>query len=85
VKLEATTATLTPFGVVTWIACVDALCAGDTAVIEVSDTTAKLFAAKEPNFTAVAPVNPLPVTETVVFPVVGPDAGEIDDTTGSAV
>jgi hypothetical protein len=50
--------------------------------MEVSDTTVKLFAASEPNFTALAPVNPVPVTVTVVFPVVGPDAGEIDVTAG---
>jgi hypothetical protein len=82
VKLAAATALLVPFGVVTTIACTDALCAGDTAVIEVSDTTVKLFAANEPNPTAVAPVNPVPVTVTVVFPVVGPDVGEIPVTVG---
>jgi hypothetical protein len=76
---------LVPPGVVTTIACVDAECAGDTAVMEVSDTTMKLFAASDPNATAVAPVNPAPVTVTVVFPVVGPEVGEIPVTVGSTV
>jgi hypothetical protein len=83
VKLEAATAALVPFGVVTCMACVDALCPGETAVIDVSETTVKLFAANEPNFTALAPVKPVPVTVTVVFPVVGPDVGEIDVTVGT--
>jgi hypothetical protein len=34
---------------------------------------------EEPAFT---PVNPVPVTVTAVFPVVGPDVGEMDVTTG---
>ena len=64
--------------------CVDALCAGDTAVILVSDTTTKLFAATDPNLTALAPLNPDPRTVTVVPPVVGPEAGDIEVTFGNA-
>src|ERR1700722_4738635 len=67
------------------MACVDAECAGETAVSDVSDITVKLFAASEPNATAVAPVNPVPVTVTVVFPVVGPEVGEIPVTVGTGV
>ena len=33
---------------------------GDSALIVVADTTSKLLASVEPNFTAVAPVNPRP-------------------------
>ena len=83
VKFAAATALLVPAGVVTTIACVDAEWAGETAVIEVSETTMKLFAGTDPNSTALAPVNPVPVTVTVVFPVVGPDVGEIPITVGN--
>jgi hypothetical protein len=36
-----------------------------------------------PNVTAVAPVNPVPVTVTVVPPATGPAAGEIPVTVGT--
>ena len=37
-----------------------------------------------PNFTAVAPVNPVPVMVTVVRPATGPRVGSIEDTVGAA-
>ena len=43
--------------------------AGEVAVILISELTVKLVAAVEPNLTAVAPVNPVPVIVTVVPPV----------------
>ena len=59
--------------------------AGDVAVIEVAELTVKLVALVAPNFTAVAPVNPVPVIVTDVPPVVGPAVGEIDVTVGAAI
>lgn len=50
---------------------------GETAVIVLSLTTVKLVALVLPNFTAVAPVNPVPVSVTVVPPELGPDVGEM--------
>jgi hypothetical protein len=40
-----------------------------------SDTTVKLVAGVAPNDTDVAPVNPEPVTVTVVPPAAGPEDG----------
>ncbi len=57
--------------------------AGDTAVIWESDTTVKLAAGVPPNDTDVAPVNPLPVTVTIVPPAVGPDCGLMPVTAGA--
>jgi hypothetical protein len=54
---------------------------GDVAVIEVSEFTAMVVAAADPNLTEVAPVNPLPITLTTVPPVAGPELGEILETT----
>ena len=45
---------------------------------------ANLAAATEPNLTAVVAVKWVPVTVTVVPPVVGPEFGEIAVTTGAA-
>jgi hypothetical protein len=47
---------------------------GTTAVNCVSESIVKLVAAMEPKFTLVAPVNPDPITVTVV--PTGPDVGE---------
>ena len=52
------------------------------AVILVGEFTVKLAALVAPNTTAVAPVNPVPVTVTLVPPVVGPFAGEMLVTVG---
>ena len=58
---------------------------GDTAVIWVAESTVKLLASPAlPNFTLVAPVNPVPLITTAVPPAIGPDAGEIEVTTGAA-
>jgi hypothetical protein len=59
--------------------------AGDVAVIDVAELTVKLVAAVAPKVTAVAPVNPVPVTVTTVPPAVGPAVGEIEVTVGAAV
>ncbi len=48
--------------------------AGDVAVIDVALFTVNV-AAVAPNFTAVAPVKLVPVTLTLVPPVVAPDDG----------
>ena len=58
--------------------------AGSTAVICVPETTAKLLAAVEPNFTPLAAVKLVPVIVTVVPPAVGPEVGLIDVTVGAA-
>jgi hypothetical protein len=58
--------------------------AGDVAVIWFAELTAKPVAAVAPNVTAVAPERFVPVMITVVPPVCGPDAGEIDVTVGGA-
>jgi hypothetical protein len=58
---------------------------GDTAVIWVAESTVKLVASPAfPNFTLVAPVNPVPVITTAVPPAIGPVAGAIEVTTGAA-
>jgi hypothetical protein len=58
--------------------------AGDVAVIEVAELTVKLVALVAPNFTAVAPVNNVPVMVTDVPPAAGPDVGAIEVTVGAA-
>jgi len=60
-----------------------ALCAGDVAVIDVSLFTVKPVAFVAPNFTALAPVKPLPVIVTDVPPEAGPEVGLIDVTVGA--
>ena len=74
---------LVPPGVVTVTSTVPAVPAGETAVIWVAEVTVKLDAETVPNFTTVAPVNPVPVTVTVVPPATGPDAGVIPVTVGT--
>ena len=59
--------------------------AGEVAVTWVAELTVKLVAAVAPKFTAVEPVNPVPLIVTVVPPVAGPDVGEIEVTAGAAV
>src|SRR5208283_2500527 len=72
---------LVPPGVVTVTSTVPAP-AGETAVIWVVEVTVKLDAAVVPNITAVAPLNPVPVTVTEVPPATGPAAGVIPVTAG---
>jgi hypothetical protein len=50
----------------------------------VVEFTVTLAALAEPNLTALAPVNPVPVMVTAVPPVAGPLVGEMDDTVGAA-
>jgi hypothetical protein len=63
-----------PAGVVTVTSAVP-VPAGAVAVMEVSEFTVKLLAGALPNFTAVAPVKPLPDTVTTVCPAAGPNVG----------
>jgi hypothetical protein len=58
--------------------------AGDTTVIDVGDTTVTLVPASAPKATVAPVMNPVPVIVTVVLPEVGPVAGEIDVTDGTA-
>jgi hypothetical protein len=51
--------------------------AGEVVVIEVALFTVNETALVAPNFTEVAPVNPVPVMVTPVPPDAGPDVGEI--------
>ena len=60
-------------------------CAGDVAVIWVSEATVKLRAALEAKRTAVAPANPLPVIRTTVPPAVLPVPGATAEIAGAAV
>jgi hypothetical protein len=73
---------LVPPTVVTVTSTVPAACAGDVAVIEVSLLTVKP-AAVAPKFTAVAPVNPVPVIVTDVPPDDGPLDGATFVTVGA--
>src|SRR5450631_3576300 len=63
-----------PFGVVT-LTVTEPIPAAVTAVICVAEFTTKLAAGVLPNFTAVAPVKPVPVMTTLVPPLSGPDVG----------
>jgi hypothetical protein len=56
---------------------------GETAVIWVAESTAKLLAGVVPKRTLVAPVSPVPLITTAVPPVIGPVAGAIEVTTGA--
>ena len=75
-----------PPGVVTVISTVPAEPAGLVTVIDVALVTVipPVVFAWPPNFTLFAPVNPVPVTVTVVPPPTGPVAGEIPVTVGTA-
>ena len=73
---------LVPPGVVTVISMVP-VPAGEMAVIFVAESTVKLEAALPPNITVVAPVNPVPITVTVVPPTNGPLVGEMLVTVGT--
>jgi hypothetical protein len=58
--------------------------AGDVAVIWVAELTVNPVAAVAPNVTAEAADRFVPVMTTVVPPVCGPAAGEIEVTVGAA-
>jgi len=74
---------LVPIGVVTVISTVACVSAGEVAVMEVGPFTVKAVADVDPNFTAVAPLNAVPVTVTEVAPVVGPTLGLTAVTVGT--
>jgi hypothetical protein len=74
---------LVPPGVVTVISTVP-VPAGDLMVSAVAELTVRTVPAVRPNLTAVAPVNPVPVTVTVVPPATGPAAGAMPVTVGTA-
>ena len=61
-----------PPAVVTVTSTVPAACAGEVAVIWVSETTVKVAAAVAPKWIAVAAVKPVPAMVTEVPPAVGP-------------
>lgn len=85
VNRPAAVAVLLPPGVSTWMFTVafDEL-GGLTAVRRVASTTATLLAAVLPNVTVVDPATKwVPVTVTVVPPVIGPVVGEIAVTVGT--
>ncbi len=72
-----------PPGVVTVTFTVDALSAGEVMVMDVEEFTTRPVPATVPNFTAVAPVKPVPVTVTVVPPAVEPEVGLTPVTVGT--
>ena len=72
-----------PPGVVTVTSTVP-LPAGDVAVMDVAEFTVTLVALAVPNFTAVAPVNAVPVIVIDVAPAIGPLVGLTTVTAGIA-
>jgi hypothetical protein len=85
VKWSALLVLLVPPGPVTVMSTVvPDVPAGDTAVIWFAELTEKLTAAVLPNFTAVAPVKPVPVMVTDEPPAAGPFDGETLLTVGTA-
>lgn len=72
-----------PLGVTTVMSKVPTDCAGEMAVMLVSETTVKLVAATAPKLTALAPVKLLPVIVTVVPPAALPLDGLIAVTLGA--
>ena len=73
---------LVPPGVVTVTSTVPSVPAGAVAVMEVGPFTVKFAAAVVLNFTALAPVKPVPVMVTDVPPVLGPEVGLTEVTAG---
>jgi hypothetical protein len=87
VKWSAVLVALVPSGVVTVTSTTPAVdVAGDVAVIDVPLAVVlavTVVAGTPPKSTAVAPVNPVPVSVTDVPPAMEPVAGEIPVTTGA--
>ena len=75
---------LVPPGVVTVTSTVP-VPAGAVALMLVALLTVKLEAAVVPNFTALAPVKPVPVIATEVPPVLGPELGLTPVTVGAGM
>ena len=84
IYVNGTYAVLVPPGVVTVTPAGPATPAGEVTVIWVSEFTVRLVPGLAPNLTAVAPVNPVPVTVTTVPPDVVPLVGEMKLTVGVA-
>jgi hypothetical protein len=84
VNRSAALVALVPPGVVTVTSTVP-VPVGEVALMLVALLTVKLEAAVVPNFTALAPVKPVPVTVTVVPPVVGPELGPMPVTAGAGM
>jgi hypothetical protein len=83
VNWSAELVALVPPAVVTVTLTVPDCSAGETAVIEVDETTVTLVAATVPKSTAVAPVRLVPVIVTDVPPVTGPEVGLTAVTVGA--
>lgn len=83
-KSSALLVALVPAGVITVTFTVPADPAGDSAVIDVAETTVTFFAATDPNLTSVAPVKLVPVIVTLVEPVTGPSCGATFLTVGGS-
>nr|WP_280412391.1 hypothetical protein [Nocardia asiatica] len=75
---------LVPAAVVTVTGTVPGEPAGAIAVICVGEFIVKVVAVL-PNLTVVGPVKPVPVIDTLVPPVVGPDVGEMEVMVGIAL
>jgi hypothetical protein len=84
VNWSAALVALVPPIEVTVTSTVAAACAGDVALIDVSEFTVNDAAAVPPKLTADAPVNPVPVIVTEVPPAAGPLFGETLVTAGAA-
>jgi hypothetical protein len=82
VNWSATLVALVPPGVATVTSNVPRVPVGDVAVMELGLFTLKFAAGAVPNFTALAPVKPVPVMVTDVPPVLGPEAGLMEVTVG---
>jgi hypothetical protein len=82
VNLSAAPVAEVPLGVVTVTSTTAAACGGEATVMLVSEFTWNQDAATVPNFTVLAPVNPVPVIMTAVPPVVFPEVGAILVTEG---
>jgi hypothetical protein len=83
VNWSALSVGLEPFGVVIVTSKVPAASAGATALIRVDEDTLKLDAGAVPKSTLVAPLKPVPLMVTLVPPVLGPLAGEMEVTVGA--
>ena len=75
---------LVPPGVVTVTSTVP-VPEGAVALMLVALLTVKLEAAVVPNFTALAPVNPVPLIATEVLPALGPEVGLTPVTVGAGM
>jgi hypothetical protein len=83
VNWSAAPAAEVPSGVVTVTSTVAAAWAGDVAVIWVAESTVNEVAATAPKWTALVPVNWVPVMDTVVPPAIGPELGTTEVTVGA--